>query len=110
MLRSPTFAALALCAAAVLTPAEARVFPLAGVAAPAAIEQAGGRWDDRHDRRGWDRGRWDWDHPRGQAWGWGPPPRPGWYYVPPPRYYGWAPPPPPRYVPARPQFGFGFRF
>lgn len=115
MLRIPTFAALALAAAAVFTPAGARVIPPAGIAAPAAIEQAGGRWDDRHDRRGWDRGRWDdrgrrdWDRPRGHAWGWGPPPRPGWYYVPPQRHYGWAPPPP-RYVPARPRMDFGFRY
>lgn len=112
MLRIPTLAALALGAAAVLSPAEARVFPQAGLAAPAAIEEAGGRWDDRHRHRHWDRGHWDdrrWGPPRGHAWGWGPPPPPGWYYVPPPRYYGWGPPPP-RYVPARPRVEFGFRF
>jgi hypothetical protein len=113
MLRIPAFAALALAAAAP-TPVEARPFAPAALAAPAGIEQAGGRWDDWHRPRGWDRGRWDdhrWGPPRGYGYGygWGPPPRPGWYYVPPPRYYGWAPPPP-RYAPARPQFEFGFRF
>jgi hypothetical protein len=120
MLRIPTFAALALCAAAALAPAEARVFAPAGVTAPLAIEQVGGRWDERPGaHRGWGynygdgRGYRGWEparSPYGHGFGWGPPPRPGWYYVPPPRHYGWAPPPPPRYYPPRPRVEFGFRF
>jgi hypothetical protein len=108
MLRSPTLAALAFGAAAIVTPAEARVFAQPGLTSPAAVEHAGGRWDDRYRFHGWGDRRWS--PPFGHGHGWGPPPRPGWYYVPPPRYYGWAPLPPPRHYPPRPRVEFSFRF
>lgn len=118
MLRIPTLAALAFGTAAMLSPAEARPFAPAGLSAPAgAVEQIGGRWDDRRAApRGWGynygdgRGYRGWQPgppPHARGWG-GRPPAPGWYYVPPPRRYGWAPPP--RYVPPRPTVQFGFRF
>jgi hypothetical protein len=122
MLRLPTLAALALLGAAALTPAEARPFA-PGLSAPGpAIEQIGGRWDDRRgwrddrhggrwdDRRGWrDDRRGSWDGHRYRGWQPGPPP---WArgHGPPPRHYGWAPPPPRYHYAPRPRAEFGFRF